>query len=472
MKPMTGMSFLITLAAMATPALAQGSGQPGDPGQGPPPECESVVVGPFTPPMGWELIPDRRPIASIVTWAGHYNDNPIGVHPSWYDADVENPDGPPTDVEDADGNPGANGIPDAFDWLLRNLDMAYDRGLRRLIMRLPAGDAPNTTLMASSQWWTMPEWKRDGFNTYIKDWIESKELAGDPVSLGLYAGYRTLNNPYSLESDGTHNPDPTDAEDMCSFYQNVQPWIDAGIKEYWLDNSGPVWTDMSTLQHSPNYSGLIHFGGEAVPNDGPGNGCGEQKHPDAAAVLASAFVATYDFAISRFGTSETVSSTDTELCVMLTGASVNCGAHTGDEWEFDDMRRLYEEGWVIWIDNIYDNTLWNTFKNPDGSVESYTFDYTFPYSVEGVHRLYDYGQLTAMVDFNNDGLIEVDDYYDTDYAAFINAWFVHSDGPGGYLDGDVNGDGTVDAYDLEDFIDAADAWKLNGTLVGTDLGPA
>lgn len=444
-------------------ALAQGSIQPGEPENCPPLSCENVSVGPFTPPTGWELKPDRRPIVMIVTWAGFFNDNSLGVHPSWYDNDVEDPNGPPTDSD-------SDGVPDVFEWLISQLDGAYDHGYRRMVMRLPAGSLQGQN-MASSQWWTMPKWKRTGFNTHIKAWLEAKKTAGDPVWLGVYAGY-PINDPCELSMVGAHAPDPTDPDDMCVFYQNVKPWMKAGLKEYWLDASSGDWENMSTLQHSPDYTGQIHFGGEAVPAVGEGNGCSGQLTPDPDAIIESPFVATFRFLISRFGTQEVVSPGTTELCVMLTGHHVQCGSETGDEWEFDDVRRIFDEGWVIWMNGAFNSSQWTTFTDSNGVGTTYSFDYTFPYSAECVKRLHNYGQLTALADFNNDGLIEVADYDDTDFAAFLDAWFTHATGPGRYLDGDVNGDDTVDASDITAFIDAANAWTQSGQLIGVDLGPA
>ncbi len=452
----------LTITAAAS-AQTGGGLEPEEPEGCPSMSCDGVSVGPFSPPTGWELEPDRRPLVMIVTWSGFFSDNPLGVHPDWYDADVENPAGPPADSD-------TDGVPDVFEWLISQLDLAYSHGYRRMVMRLPAGSVQGQD-MASSQWWTMPQWKRDGFGTHIKGWLDAKRLAGDPVSLGVYAGY-PINDPCDLSMVGAHAPDPTDADDMCILYQNIKPWMKIGAKEYWFDASSGSWATMSTLQHSPDYAGLIHFGGEAVPTVGEGNGCSGQLSPNPDAIVESPFVATYRFLISRFGTNEPVNPGKTELAVMLTGHHVSCGAEDGDEWEFDDVRRIFDEGWVLWMNGAFNSSQWTTFTDANGVGTTYQFDYTFPYSAEAVKRLHDYGVLTAMVDFNNDGLIEVNGYDDTDFAAFLDAWFDHAVGPGRYLEGDANGDGTVDGDDVYDFLDAANAWLQNSQLTPVDLGPA
>ncbi|MEM9167426.1 MAG: hypothetical protein AAGB48_10450 [Planctomycetota bacterium] len=424
----------------------------------PPLSCAGVSVGPFQAPEGWALKPDRRPVVVLQLRNGNPN-NPLGISPSWYDDDFENPDGPPTDDD-------LNGIPDVFDWLLNQLDVAYDLGYRRMVMRLPAGSLRGGP-MTSSQWWPMPEWKRDGFEMFVAAWLAEKNELGDPVSLGVYAGY-PINDPCEWSMTGARYPDPTVLADVCAFYRNVKPWMDVGVKEYWLDASGPDWPTMATFQHSPDYAGKIRFGGEAIPNIGPGNGCGGQKTPDPGAVAASPFVALFSFVVSRFGLSEPVDPMATQLGVMFNGHHVQCGASEGQEWQFPDLRRIQSEGWVPWIDGLATNSQWRR----QNEQAPYQFDYSFKYGAEGIHRIYDFGTLTAIIDFNNDGLIEVRDYDEPDLAAFLDAWYDNAMGPGTYLEGDVNGDDVVDAADVSAFFAAISDWNQNGTLVGVDLGPA
>ncbi len=457
-------SMLMMLVGLGTlHAVAQPLGPGILPGQElcPSIRCASVAVGPFAPPTGWSLKPDRRPGIIIHTWNGHPS-NPIRVNPAWYDNDVENPNGPPTDSDN-------DGVPDVFEWLLSQLDTAYDLGYRRMIMRLPAGSLAGGP-MSSSQWWPMPQWKRRGFHTHVKAWLKEKAVAGDPVALGVYAGY-PINDPCELSMVGAHAPDTTNADDMCVFYQNVKPWMDVGVAEYWLDASSPthLWPEASTLQHSPDYAGRIRFGGEAIPSVGDGNGCSGALMPNPAAAAVNPWVATYRFAVSRYGQEEVVDAATTDLAVMFNGHHVPCGASAGDEWEYPDLKRFVEEGWIAWTDGgAWVSSQWRRHQNEP----PYAFDYAFRYAAEAVHRVYDFGTLTAVADFNNDGLLEVDDYDAPDVAAFLDAWYDNATGPGGYVDGDVNGDGTVDGADVTFFFNAANAWTQNGQLVGVDLGPA
>ncbi len=431
-----------------------------DPGQElcPGIDCASVAVGPFTPPTGWALKPDRRPGFVIHTWTGSTNNNSLRLNSNWYDNDLELPNGPPTDTD-------GDGLPDAFEWLLSSLDEGYDLGYRRIIMRLPAG-SPADQIWASSQWWTMPKWKRTGLQTHVTAWLDAKELAGDPVTLGIIGGYR-INDPCSLSMAGAHGPDPTSASDMCVFYQNVKPWMDVGITEYWFDAASGHWSPMVTLQHSPDYSGLVRFGGEAVPFEG--EGCDQQRTPVPAAVAAGPWFAFYRFVVSRFGDTPIVDPNTTDLAVLFNGHHVSCGPTNGDEWVFDDLKRLVDAGWVAWTDGqqgVFDH--WKPYYPGRG----YTFDYSFRYSIEAVRRVYDFGELTAVIDFNNDGLLEVGGSTTNDLDAFAAVWNANYGQPGGYLDGDVNGDGVINIDDITFFTSAANAWTQNDQLVGVDLGPA
>ncbi|MHC4787192.1 MAG: hypothetical protein ACYTE6_14655 [Planctomycetota bacterium] len=195
------------------------------------------------------------------------------------------------DLNDLDGN----GIVDSVDTLLQRLDDAYEKGWRRMMMMLPAGSYPG--LMASSQWWTMPKEKRDGLTVALPAWLAAHPDAtlgvyvgfpiADPCTLcmqGCYSCYEDCDQggqPCDLcpECAGTTSaryPMSADVEDMCVVYQNVEPWIDAGIYEMWFDYSGgadPVrWKAMLRLAGNPDYAGRIKFGSEPIVLDYQGNG--------------------------------------------------------------------------------------------------------------------------------------------------------------------------------------------------------
>ena len=108
-------------------------------------DCAAVSIAAppgFDYPDAADFVPDRRPSLGINVFGGPCLTPPSGG-PSWWH-----------DLGDADGN----GIVDAVDTLIGRLDDGYTDGWRRMIIRLPAG--AYTGQMSSSQWWPMPDSKR------------------------------------------------------------------------------------------------------------------------------------------------------------------------------------------------------------------------------------------------------------------------------------------------------------------------
>lgn len=426
--------------------------------------CTGVDVGPFTPPSLWEFVPDRRPSILIPLFNGDWNHNDLGLNPNWYENDFEDPMGTGTDT-----NP-ANGVPDSFDKLIVLLDRLYDDGFRRIILTLPAGGTEEQA-MSSSQWWSMPLWWRDAFETHIAAWIADKATESDPVSMGLYMGY-PINNPCDIDMTGAHEPDPTDTDDMCTFYQNIKPWMDVGFKEFWLDASRADAVDMLTLQHSADYSGLVKFGGESIPINAYPITCSNSDEPILSQIQAGAWVSTYPVMRTRLAYNTSYDEEATEVSLMLNGHYIRCGCEDEDgRAKLENAAHYHERGVVLWGEANYN---YSTSLVPIYDGLSYSFDYPLRYYEEMVKRVYSFGSLDAMIDFNNDGLLEVSSTSDTDYDLFLTAYYTNTGNPGGYLDGDVNGDGDVDVLDLIDFIDAASQWECESpctqVIVGTDLG--
>ncbi len=466
----------LTAAAVALVSCAAGvAAQETDDGFLPcsPLPCTGVDVGPYAPPSGWRFKPDRRPVAVITLANGNYSGNDLGLVGWWYTEGANQDDGNPYGF-------AGNLVPDAFDELMYRMDELYDLGFRRIQLRMPAGNLSEDQDYAdSAQWWHMPEWKKTGFQNVLKPWIAAKKAADDPVTVSIYAGYK-LNDPCLPGMDGSYLPKFDVAADACGAYQNIQPWIDIGAEEYWFDNSSPHWRDMKDLQHSSDYSQgagqnwrpIIKIGGEAVPT--VSGSCATSpstvKVPQPDALAAGAWVASYRFARSRFTFGNTFRSFNpntSEVGLMLNnlptpGLDTVCGPapHNSPKdkyWDFEDAKKFYDRGWVLWA------------MADSGS----TVDYDIPVgkSVEAVMRIYDFGYITAVADFDGDGVMHVSSVGD-DFMNFIDAWtsnlFTSNSNPT-YLMGDVNGDNQVDLEDLAVFTLACDNWLL-GIVDGIDLG--
>jgi hypothetical protein len=235
-------------------------------------------------PMSPSYTVDKRPVMFVQFVGFNYCANPRGTADWWYEDD-DNP------LHTTGNDANTNGVPDVFDTLLAMMDSYVADGFRRIIFEFPAGSAKSNTLISSAQWWTMPEWKRDAFEEHVGDWIESHPEISvgiymdfgilDPCSLcmnsnaydeitqktsGDYCGFQYY-LPCSEYTVPARMPDPEDSDDTCIFYQSVQPWIDLGVKEVWLEAGMIAPLKLWEFCYSPNYSG-VKFGGEAVLVDG------------------------------------------------------------------------------------------------------------------------------------------------------------------------------------------------------------
>jgi hypothetical protein len=248
-------------------------------------DCASVSVAPppgFDYPDPADFVPDRRPAIKVGMFGGTCAFPPHGL-PGWW-----------VDLDDLDGN----GIVDAVDALLGKLDDAYGDGWRRMVIQLPAGSYAG--LMASSQWWTMPQEKRDSLALAFPAWL----AAHPDATLGVYVGFKIADPcqlcmigcfacyadcdqgghpcelcPECASTPVAQYPLTTSPQDMCVVYQNVEPWIDVGLYEMWFDAAGgfdPVrWQAMLRLAGNPDYAGRIKFGAEGLAVRASGGGAAE-----------------------------------------------------------------------------------------------------------------------------------------------------------------------------------------------------
>jgi hypothetical protein len=236
--------------------------------------------------MQWE--PNRMPGAWINLRPGNYcsasGGNYRGLQPWWYDRD-----------DDPTYN-GENSL--VFMNLENKLTEAYNDGYRRMILNLPAGMVGDNQNMASSQWWSMPQWKREGLACLIANWLASKP----DTQFEIYGAFQN-NNPYSLcmshngysnfsiqntsacggdehpehglmhypcaGSPVAYNPIPYSQTHVYDFHRNLQPWQHIGVTRVWLDWANEHWSSFEEFPYCPLYApmpGQTHFlGCEAIP---------------------------------------------------------------------------------------------------------------------------------------------------------------------------------------------------------------
>lgn len=476
------------------------------------------------------FVPDRRPMVIISMFNGSYNLNPYGLGAGWYQVDSNG------DYIDAisgrdpvTGDPiaGSNGVPDAFDNVLFKLNVNYDKGFRRFFFYMPAGASPvvnqsgaTVNVFEFSQYWTMEQWRREGFWDYIKPWIDEKAAAGDPVSMELYMS-SFLHDPASrpqstseFEQANMSNPNH-----VKWLHQAIKPWIMLGFSKVWLDSTasstpvfgGSSYTErdvLTSLQYNPSWNGVIKFGGEAVPIvKNSGNLEPVFSYLDDAPWLAVQdtmerwFGDELDNAMVGITQGPVFDPQSTEVVIWMTDTLyTRCGISVGNPpFEYcNDVQRFrnyVDQGLVLAGNGAVSKSYSKWVEDPDnpGQLKRVFpfFDYPHANMSELMQRLLSFGSITALADFDGDGLIRVnpqgvssdcnvvqtegpfDDVCMADSIQFVEAWWnsinTQKANPGFY-DGDINGDGVVDAVDFDTFEAAANAWLLNNEVVGIDLG--
>lgn len=391
-------------------------------------DCENVSTLPTLKhwlPTTPSYTPDRRPVMFVQFASFNFCANYRGLAEWWYEEDDN-----PAHTAGDDVSP-MNGIPDTFDILLAKLDEYAADGWKRIMFEFPAGSVSSNVNISSAQWWTMPEWKRDAFEGVIATWI----AAHPTISVGIYMDFAVLSpcslcmthNEYdeltiiSVEGCSTqhwypcdaygsaHAPDPYDPDDTCLFYQNVQPWINIGCKEVWLEAGLGAPAEFWEFCYNPDYSGT-KFGGEAILPDGMGN-------PDAFALAATPQVATDRFLdfFDPMGTWTIPSASEAGFLVI-------------DPHSIADLAEKVGRGFNIWLLN-----------EGAGNSES-----------EKIKRIYSAGPI-HIADFNGSGSVTMADYSD-----FMTAFGAsHPSGRDyNYYHGDIDNNHLINSSDLFAFLAA------------------
>lgn len=340
--------------------------------------CGAAALGPYPLPPPWGFSPDRRPVKLINVFGGDWEHNVTGNARWWVDEMFPRNAHPDCDERDHldDGclpqSPrytarfDGNGIPDPIDELLSRLDEHHARGWRRFVINRPAGQyqGPGTgavyasrEILPASQYWTMPRWKREALDVHLRRWIDSKRSTGlNDISVGIYVGFRIGEEVCELSSLGRWVPDLTRRLDVCAVHQNLQPWVNMGIREVWFDATAgnirgePVLPSlppktMLWLSQSPNYRGIVRIGGEALPLEAPG---GVYEQPNMYFISRAPFMATWSFYKGR------PCSNPGRPCRDPTRWSVPVNSEVGIAFQFRDfptpaiVQDYVDRGFVPW----------------------------------------------------------------------------------------------------------------------------
>lgn len=446
---------------------------------------------------------DRRPQCFVSLWAlgESYDHNPLGLQPSWWSAPGL-PRGYDCPIDEDE-----NGRPDQFDWLIAQLDHAYSGGYRRITLRMPYGsvfgEAGLPQNVPAGHWWPMPEWRRYWFERATEDvnepgglawWIAEHRDCTDEtndIEIGIYVAF-PQNDPCTIcyESNGyttveiseslyrypcagvgeTVIPQPTSEFGATRLRQNLQPWIDVGVKMVWLDASGESGREQfRQFAWSPDYrSQDVQLGGESFALD---------SVPMARNVMSGGFFEAAPFMI------------------LLPSAELNhnngrtsLADATAHQWEA-------QPGWeaVVWPSAV------PMFAGPNGDEirpdwtperrmkSMYDFYVARGFALingqEFAERLFGFGRIQSRADFNGDGAVNTQDYFD-----FQVNWSISMDYAGRhptdakaltFYHGDFDNSGHVDTQDWFTFLTVFFGsegefnlgpmhWDPNSTWVPTD----
>ncbi|MCC6425813.1 MAG: hypothetical protein IT435_03225 [Phycisphaerales bacterium] len=372
-----------------------------------------------------------------------------------------------------------------------HLNDAWAAGFRRFILYAPAGSIWGGRLtdgsdagqefLASSQWATMQEDKREELETLIGEWLGQHPDAW----IEIYGSFPTMNNPTTrclgpsqgypdnyfpydtvqatancLSPAGSkiagcpyaacevHSPSPFSLTDVCTFDATIKPWQDLGIKRYWLDSAAQIspnnfFGDFIELAYCPLYRsgpGTPHFlGMESIPSvdlgGGPeGPGMIDMDRATQAPAIAFGNVLFDRDPTKTWDVSNVASST--ELAVVL-----------------DPFRAYMETETVRGVLDWTQRGFVAYVVNPNNA-ESMKV-------MERVKRVYDFG-IIQRGDFNGDGVVNSQDL--TDFTAQYNCHNGLTSGCN-YAHGDMDQDNDVDIRDHQKF---TGYYFMAGSL---DLGP-
>lgn len=384
-------------------------------------------LDPDTPTYEWT--PDRRPVMSIPLFNGNTN-NPRGLSYGWYQHDADGL--APTQAE----------YDQAKALLYRDIAAGYADGWRRFNLYMPAGAACGQ-VFTGNQWTALPQWKKDLIADSIPVWFN--DFPG--ATIGLYAGGLCSTEPASLctglpsscsecsDPDQTFLPYASSGAGLTMLQYNALPYHAIGFSEYFIDAAATNPSELIAIFRHSSFYNVMRMGGEAIPVV-PHTGGGYD--PDLPPMQDAPWVCVNWFPWALMGGAtdprHVYDPETTEVGLWFDWTplvpSEIVGASSTTHITMPKMRDLLAHGWVPW-------------SGPD-------FDFaTTVHRNELLKRIYSFGLIENIADFNFDGVVN-----SADYTEYVAAYFAHESANGNFIHGDMNGDGMIDPDDLGDFISA------------------
>jgi hypothetical protein len=413
------------------------------------------LAGAVPQPQG--VVKDPRPVVRIPCWNGDTTD-PLGIGraPWWRDETLVWVDDP--------SNPGEQiRVMKGVVTLRERMGALYDRGFRRMVLMLPAG-SHDDSIMSAAQYWNMRGIVRSSLADLITPWLAQLDAAGDPITWGVYAGYKLSRDHCDVLSTPQCLPDVTNPTHTRRLVENLVPWADLGLDEYWFDGGAVAPETLVLIQQMPEIAGRLRIGGEAIPILKPLlPGC--RANANQVELLRTPYTSRLRFSNLRFANPSDAWKPDawpnatpenTELGIMFASYTDACTGERYD-WTLADVERYAAAGWVLWSTS-------DSLLSPNSGPTAPT--YWYAQTLEMIQRVNDLGRIESLADFNADGYID-----SGDLSEFAARFAANVGKPGlSYRDADLTGDATVDGGDLSVFITAYLAFATSGAHTPLDMG--
>lgn len=380
-------------------------------------------------PVPFPEFPDRRPVLKIPLSDGN---PPIGMATSWYEFD---------DV------PGYTQNMIIAEHVFRErIKTEYADGWRRFILNLPAGYLEDQA-MSGNQWTALTTARKAMMTRVILSFV-TPPAPGQPLGdylpgarFGIYSGGSFSTDPTSLKTIPTPPFTVVSFHDHLDYVQaNALPYAAIGCTEFFIDASAYFPAELVATRNHASLLGIISIGGEALPLTNPGT---PASAPNWTYISQTPWVgnATGFFAPNLGNVVESTLSFDratTEIGVILdehplVSAEIFPAVNeppVGYTLPIAAMKTIVAKGFIPWTGPAFGHPITHT-------------------RIEHLKRIYSFGKIDNIADFNDDGQVN-----QVDYDAYVAAYFIHEGSFGNYIHGDMNGDNWIDPDDLGDFVTA------------------